>query len=110
MEMGLIVTEFPMLVAAPRQFDGPESCDFYHTMDIPGLGLVQGIWDLRGYVDQYLGQMALAGKRVLEIGPASGFLTVEMEKRGAGVVAIEIPDEAEWDFVPYPASVMEPIY
>jgi O-methyltransferase len=107
---GLIVTEFEMLVAAPRQFDGPESCDFYHTMDIPGAGLVQGIWDLRGYVDDYLGRMSFAGKRVLEVGPASGFLTVEMEKRGANVVAIEIPDEAEWDFVPYPASVMEPVY
>jgi O-methyltransferase len=107
---GPIVTEFEMLVAAPRQFDGPESCDFYHTMDIPGAGLVQGIWDLRGYVDDYLGRMSFAGKRVLEIGPASGFLTVEMEKRGANVVAIEIPDEAEWDFVPYPASVMEPVY
>jgi SAM-dependent methyltransferase len=99
-----------MLFAPPRHFEGPESCDFYHTMDMPGFGLVKGIWDLRGYVDQYLGQMAFAGTRVLEIGPASGFLTIEMEKRGANVVAIEIPDEAEWDFVPYPASVMDPVY
>jgi O-methyltransferase len=105
-----VVTEPEKLFAAPRHFDGPESCDFYHTMEIPGVGLVSGAWDLRGCVDQYLGQMAFAGKRVLEIGPASGFLTIELEKRGANVVAIEIPDEAEWDFVPYPASIMDPIY
>ena len=104
------MTEPEKLFAAPRHFDGPESCDFYHTMEIPGVGLVSGAWDLRGCVDQYLGQMAFAGKRVLEIGPASGFLTIELEKRGASVVAVEIPDEAEWDFVPYPASIMDPIY
>jgi len=104
------MTERQALYAAPRHFTGREDCDFYHTMEIPGLGLVQGQWDLRGYVDQYLGQISLADKRVLEIGPASGFLTIEMEKRAASVVAIEIPDESGWDFVPYPASVLEPIY
>jgi hypothetical protein len=107
---GSTATEPEAPFAAPRHFDGPESCEFYHTMEIPGLGLVHGQWDLRGYVDQYLGQISLADKRVLEIGPASGFLTVEMEKRGASVVAIEIPDKAEWNFVPYPASVLDPIY
>jgi SAM-dependent methyltransferase len=106
----LIVTEPEKLFALPRSFDGPQSCDFYHTMDIPGLGLVHGQWDLRGYVDQYLGQVSFSGRRVLEIGPASGFLTIEMEQRGASVVAIEIPDETGWDFVPYPTSVLEPIY
>src|SRR5947208_16839489 len=104
------MTERQALYAAPRHFTGREDCDFYHTMEIPGLGLVQGQWDLRGYVDQYLGQISLADKRVLEIGPASGFLTIEMEKRAASVVAIEIPVESGWDFVPYPASVLEPIY
>jgi hypothetical protein len=105
-----MVRESELLFAVPRSVAGPESCDFYHTMDIPGLGSVQGEWDLRGYVDDYLGHMSFSGKRVLEIGPASGFLTIEMEKRGANVVAVEIPDAAEWDFVPYPSSVMDAIY
>lgn len=98
------------LFAAPRPIDGPESCEFYHTMEVPGLGLVQGQWDLRDIVDQYLGGVSFVGKRVLEIGPASGFLTIEMERRGANVVSIEVPDEPGWNFVPYPASVMDPIY
>jgi hypothetical protein len=76
----------------------------------PRLGLVHGQWDLRGYLDQYLGQVSFSGRRVLEIAPASGFLTIEMEKGAQASFAIEIPDEAGWDFIPYPTSVMEPVY
>jgi hypothetical protein len=54
-----------------------EDCLFYHTVDIPGHGVVRGQWDLRQQVDTYLGGYRFAGKRVLEIGPASGFLTCE---------------------------------
>jgi len=63
--------------------------------------------DLRGGVDEYLGKVAFAGRRVLEIGPASGFLTFEMEKRGADVVSVEVTAEHGWDFVPYPAAKLE---
>lgn len=72
--------------------------------------MMEGKWDLRQGVDDYLGHVPLADRRVLELGPASGFLTFEMEKRGAHVVAVEVPEEHGWDFVPYPASVMEPVY
>jgi SAM-dependent methyltransferase len=96
--------------SAPRFIAGPEECDFYHTMDIPGLGLVHGQWDLRSIVDRYLGGVSFANKRVLEIGPASGFLTMEMEKRGADIVAVEVTDDPGWDFVPYPPSVMDEVY
>ncbi len=44
--------------------------------------------------------MALAGQRVLEIGPANGFLTFEMESQGAEVVSVELSPDAEWDVVP----------
>lgn len=86
-----------------------EDCAFYHVIDMPGVGTVGGQWDLRGRVDEYLGNVNLAGKRVLEIGPASGFLTVEMERRGADVVGVEVTDEPGWDFVPYPAQVLDPV-
>ena len=80
-------------------------CYFYHTMELPGHGVIEGRdWDLRGGVDEYLGKVDFAGQRVLEIGPASGFLTFEMEKRGAEVVSVEVTDEHGWDFVPYPAE------
>src|SRR5580704_2622550 len=96
--------------ALPRDGVKFEDCDFYHTVEIPGRGVVHGQWDLRQHVDEYLGGYGFAGKRVLEIGPASGFLTFEMEKRGAEVVAIEVPDDPGWDFVPYPPETMTPIY
>jgi len=40
---------------------------------------------------------------VLEIGPASGFLTFEMERRGAEVVCVDLPPDHAWDFVPFAA-------
>lgn len=92
-------------------FTAPESisfedCHFYHTMDIPGHGVVRGDWDLRKHVDAYLGGIDFAGRRVLEIGPASGYLTFEMERRGAEIVCVELEDEPGWDFVPFPPAVM----
>ena len=84
-------------------------CFFYHVMDLPGHGRVGGEWDLRGKVDDYLGHVDFSGKAVLEVGPASGFLTAEMEQRGAAVVALEMPPEVGWDYVPYPPAILAPI-
>jgi SAM-dependent methyltransferase len=87
--------------ATPREVRSLDACEFYHTMDVPPHGLVHGQWDLRGDVDAYFGQQDLRGKRVLELGPASGFLTFEMEKRGADVVGLELADGRNWDVVPF---------
>ena len=70
-------------------------------MDIPGHGFVEGKWDLRNAVDEYLGGVNFKGKRVLELGTASGFLCFEMEKRGAEVIAYDIGENEKWDVVPY---------
>jgi SAM-dependent methyltransferase len=89
------------IYATPRTVTGIDECEFYHVMDIPGYGVVGGKWDLRDRVDQYLGGVDFKGKRVLELGTASGFLCFYMEKRGAEVVAYDIGEEQEWDVVPY---------
>jgi SAM-dependent methyltransferase len=102
--------QYSSLLAAPVDVASLDDCYFYHVMDIPGHGVTTGEWDLRGRVDEYLGQFAFAGKRVLEIGPASGFLTFELEKRGAKLVALEVTDDPGWDFVPYPTAVLSNIY
>ena len=79
---------------------------YYHVTDLPNGVTTTGIWDLRTGVDDYLGRVDFRGKRVLEIGPASGYLTMEMEHRGADVTALELPDEIGWDFVPFPSDVV----
>jgi SAM-dependent methyltransferase len=76
------------------------ACDFYRVSELPDGQVTAGQWDLRATVDQYLGHTDFAGKRVLEIGPASGFLTFHMERRGAAVTCIEPPLHNVWDFVP----------
>lgn len=92
------------LYARPRRVTRLDACAFFHTMDLPGHGVVRGLWDLRGTVDAYLGHPDLAGKRVLDVGTASGYLTFEMERRGAEVVSV---DAARWEEVPYPRSSAE---
>jgi methyltransferase family protein len=87
--------------AEARTVTDLEECYFYHSMEIPGYGLVEGPWDIRGGVDDYLGNVDLNGKRVLEVGTASGFLCYTMEGRGADVVAYDLSDKQSWDVVPY---------
>ncbi len=91
----------PELYAVPRVVESADRCHFYHVMEIPGYGMTQGgHWDLRGGEESYVGHVDLAGKRVLEIGPASGYLTFWMESRGAEVVSVELSPDLAWDAVP----------
>ena len=83
------------LFAEPRFIDKPENCFFYHTIELPGLGVVRGHWDLRGRFDDYVGGVSVAGKSVLDIGTATGFLSFESEKRGASRVVSALSELRE---------------
>jgi hypothetical protein len=96
---------------APRQVTDIGTCLFHHTIDLPGHGTVPGGWDLRAGLDAYLGHVSVAGKRVLDLGTTSGYLTFAMESRGAEVVSYDYGDGAIWDLVPFPTlehGVMAP--
>lgn len=93
--------------APPRVVTDPAECVWYHTMHIPGVGVVEGEWDLRDGVDEYLGGVPLEGRRVLEVGTASGFLCFEMERRGAEVVAYDLSERQPWDVVPFDADDLD---
>ena len=89
------------LYATPSAVDNPADCAFYHTMDVPGHGLIEGPWDLRPGLSEYLGNVDFSGKRVLELGTADGYLSFEIERRGASVVSFDLSENDSWDVVPY---------
>ena len=76
-------------------------CYFYHTVDLPEIGTVKGNWDLRAGLREYLGNFDFRGKRVLDIGAASGILSFWMEKQGAEVVSFDLDKHGDWDLVPF---------
>lgn len=97
------------LYVKPKRITDPNGCAFYHVMDIPGYGTTDGQWDLQETVDSYLGNVQFRGKRVLDIGAASGFLSFEMEKKGADVVAYDLSPDDVWDFLFMPEDNQEEI-
>lgn len=90
------------LLASPRFVDRLEDCFFYHAMELPGFGLVPAHWDLRGRFDDYVGGVDVAGKSVLDVGAATGFLSFEAEKRGAArVLSFDMSDARQQTFLPF---------
>lgn len=92
--------------ANPRDIRNVNDCFFYHTLDLPGVGLVEGQWDLRGRFDDYIGGVDLRGKSVLDVGTANGFLSYEAEKRGASeVVSFDLADATSQHLLPFKDSL-----
>ena len=46
-------------------------------MELPRFGVVHGQWDLLGKFEEYVGGVEVAGKSVLDVGTATGFLSFE---------------------------------
>jgi hypothetical protein len=86
--------------ATPRVVTDLSDCFFYHTVELPEYGVIEGEWDLRRGIRDYLGGVDVAGKRVLEIGTSSGFVCFHMESAGADVVAYDLSDAHMIDVVP----------
>ncbi len=86
----------------PRHVTDPSVCFFYHTMDLPTLGIVRGQWDLRGRFDEYVGHVPLSGRRVLDVGCGTGFLTFSAEGAGAReVVSFDMDDARRQHWLPF---------
>ena len=88
------------IYANPRIVTDLSDCYFYHTMDVPTIGVVEGSWDLKADMDDYLGNVAFNGKRVLDLGAANGMLSFHMESKGADVVSFDLESGADRDLVP----------
>jgi SAM-dependent methyltransferase len=78
-------------------------------MELPGLGVVEGHWDLRGKFEDYIGRVELKGRNVLDVGTATGFLSFEAERFGAArVVSFDMSDVRQQTFVPFPNKRARP--
>ncbi len=90
------------LFAQPRRVERLDDCYFYHTIDLPGLGLQKGHWDLRGRFQDYVGGVDVADKSLLDVGAATGFLSFEAERLGASrVVSFDMSDVRQQAFIPF---------
>ena len=89
------VKPLPTTYLGERHVEGPADCFFYHTLDLPEHGTMDGGWDLRGRYEDYIGHVDLRGKRFLDVGAASGFLSFEAERLGAAAVTSFDLDTAE---------------
>lgn len=73
---------------------------WYHTVDL-GNGLVTpGLYDYRETLDVFRFPEDLQGKRVLDVGSATGYFAFEFAKRGAQVVSVELPSLEQLDRFP----------
>ncbi len=73
---------------------------WYHTIELaPGV-VTHGMFDHRPYVDRYGLPESLEGLRVLDVGTFEGFWAYELERRGAEVVALDVPRIQMLDWPP----------
>jgi O-methyltransferase len=104
--LGQLAADFQQRLSAAHAGIVREECDFYHTM-VFGDEVVHGVWDLRGGERAYLGRVDVAGLRVLEFGPATGYLSFHMERCGADVVCFDLPPGRAADIVPQEGHDLE---
>ena len=97
---GQLSDSFQRRMADTRRTLTPSDCNFYHTFVLQNGDTIPGAWDLRGREEAYLGGVDLRGKRVLELGPSSGYLTFWMEKQGAEVVGLDAGFTTVIDLLP----------
>jgi tRNA (mo5U34)-methyltransferase len=85
--------------------DDPRLEGWYHTIELaPGV-VSRGYYDHRPILDRYGIPASLAGMSALDVGTADGFFAFELERRGADrVVATDVADPAEWDWMPRVSS------
>ncbi len=70
-------------------------CLFSHTVVLPEGSIIQGGTDLRGTEEAHLGGCDVTGKRVLEFGGGSGWLTSYLAIRAREVVTLDMPPGRE---------------
>ena len=99
--LGQLDPEFQAAQSKGREDADLSDLVWYHAVELPDGTVLPGAWDLRGHEPAYLGGVDVAGKRVLELGPATGYLTFYLERMGAEVVAFEAGFDVSIDVLPF---------
>ena len=88
---GQLEPEFQAALA--RRYDASDAseCVFAQTVELPDGTLLQGAGDFRGSEPAHLGTCKIEGKRVVEFGAGSGWLTAFLAHQGATVTSLELP-------------------
>ncbi len=89
------------IYATPQVINDIKDCYFYHSVDLPVQGTVEGQWDLRQNIVDYLGNVEFKNKRVLDVACKNGALSFHMEGQGAEVVSYDLDKSSDWDLVPF---------
>ena len=79
-----------------------DDCEWYHIMEIPGVGLTEGVFDCREDIDNIFGNLDFKGKKILNLGPITGYLNFAAEERGGEVTSIDLgvdPNNLQRDWV-----------
>ena len=81
----------------------PKNCSFYTVQEIPGIiKPTKGPFDLRKNINKLLGNCNFKNKKILELGPASGYITFYLESLGAKMTCIDLSIKKDkWDTVPH---------
>ncbi len=100
--LGQLTDEFQKELAVERDYLELRDCEWYHTSELANGDVVPGAWDLRGGEGDYIGHTPLAGRTVLEFGPATGAMTYFMEHEGAAVTCMEVGYDVPINLMPLP--------
>ena len=77
-----------------------DDCEWYHIMKIPGIdGLTDGVYDCREDIDNILGNLDFENKKVINLGPSTGYISFEAERRGGAVTSVDLSvssEERDW--------------
>jgi len=92
-------TEAKLIYPAPVPQVEEKEMGWYHTLELPD-EVTPGWFDLRPYVHHYGLPEDMTGMRALDVGTWDGFWAFEMERRGADVVALDLDDERDLDWLP----------
>ena len=72
---------------------------WYHSVDLLNGEITSGDYDINEILRHYHFPDDMRGLSVLDVGRGSGAFAFEFERRGAQVVATDLPSFFDWDFV-----------